>query len=101
MDAAELRDIAAGLGFRTDPVELAPLEVIVRELLEDCERLDELDRAHPSPRPPERGGYRPQGDENPVNGWVWRCDVRGAGGGPLAGRTVALKDNIALAGAPL
>lgn len=101
MEPAELREIADGLGYGLDDDSFAPLEVIVGEIVEEYARLDELLAAHPGEPLPARSGRRPEPDENPVNGWVWRCEIRGAEHGPLAGRTVALKDNIALAGAPL
>src|SRR5437762_3831244 len=49
---------------------------------------------------PRVPGYVPEPAENPCNAFVRRCRVEGAGDGPLAGRTVGLKDNIALAGVP-
>jgi len=41
------------------------------------------------------------GDENPGNGWAWKCSIPGAADGPLAGRTVAVKDNVCVAGVPM
>ena len=46
-------------------------------------------------------GHRPVGEENPGNGWVWKCSIPGAQDGPLAGRTVGVKDNVCVAGIPL
>ncbi|HEX7199109.1 MAG TPA: amidase, partial [Dongiaceae bacterium] len=43
----------------------------------------------------------PTSPENPLNAWAWRTDVRGAKEGPLARRTVALKDTTCLAGVPM
>jgi amidase len=39
--------------------------------------------------------------ENPYNAWYWKCDIKGAAGGKLAGKRVAIKDNICVAGVPL
>jgi amidase len=102
MDLSELQDIARARGFAADAEALEPLRLVAGEIVEDCARLDALAAEHTPPAvPPERAGYMPTPEQNPVNGWVWKCEVRGAASGPLAGRTVALKDNIALAGAPL
>src|SRR3977135_3414389 len=50
---------------------------------------------------PRTPGYRPEGDENKYNAWYVKTTVKGASRGKLAGQTVALKDNVWLAGAPM
>jgi amidase len=50
---------------------------------------------------PRDSGWAPTEEENPYHAWAWRCSIEGAKSGKLAGRTVALKDNISLAGMPL
>ena len=43
-------------------------------------------------------GRRPTPDEDPLNAFIRRCRVEGAAEGPLAGKTVGLKDHTAVAG---
>ena len=50
---------------------------------------------------PRTAGHRPSHEENPLNAWYVKTEVRGAPRGPLHGRTVALKDNVCLAGVPM
>ncbi|MCB1491389.1 MAG: amidase, partial [Rhodobiaceae bacterium] len=50
---------------------------------------------------PRDAGWRPAAADNPLNAWYWRCEIAGAGDGVLAGRTVAVKDNICVAGVPM
>src|SRR3954454_18044167 len=50
---------------------------------------------------PRTPGYRPDGDENKYNAWYVKTTVKGASSGKLAGKTVALKDNVCLAGVPM
>ncbi len=70
--------------------------------LEGFRRLDELpDEQLPVSYPRAEVGYRPVGDENPSNGWAWKCSIPGAESGPLAGKRVGVKDNVALAGIPM
>ncbi|XP_057303711.1 amidase-like [Hydractinia symbiolongicarpus] len=44
---------------------------------------------------------RPEGDENKYNAWYVKCNIEGASSGKLAGKKVAIKDNIAVANIPM
>ncbi|GAB5470005.1 MAG: amidase [Rhodospirillales bacterium] len=50
---------------------------------------------------PRTPGYRPTGKENRYNAWYVKTEVKGAAKGPLAGKTIALKDNVQMAGVPM
>ena len=50
---------------------------------------------------PRTPGYRPAAEENPRNAWYRKSTVKGSGSGKLKGKTIALKDNIMLAGVPM
>jgi len=97
--------IADGLGLDLTDEELADYLAVLDGALDDVQRVMEL----PSPsfpihrrsytdRPP---GHSPSGEDDPYNVWITRCTIEGADDGPLAGRTVGLKDNIALATYPM
>ncbi len=64
-------------------------------------RLDVLPERKLPVKYPRTTGYRPPAEENPLNGWYWRCDVKGAPQGILKGQRVALKDVVCLAGVPM
>src|SRR5215468_5097878 len=55
----------------------------------------------PPVRYPRTPGYRPEGEENKHNAWYVKTEVKGAPSGKLAGKRIALKDNISLAGVPM
>jgi amidase len=67
-------------------------------LLDEIEDLPELTIPVRYPRDP---GRRPTPDEDPVNAFIRICEIRGADSGPLAGKRIAVKDSIAVAGVPL
>jgi amidase len=77
------------------------MAAIITAGLTSFDRVDELD----VPTVPLRHVHRDPGrpprlEEDPFNAVVRFCDVRGASEGPLAGRTVGVKDCIAVAGVP-
>ncbi|KAK7104603.1 hypothetical protein V1264_019296 [Littorina saxatilis] len=66
------------------------------------QRISEIpDPSIPLVKYPRTPGYKPTPEDNPYNAWAWRCDIKGAPTGKLAGKTVAIKDNIAVAGVPM
>ncbi|KAK3746987.1 hypothetical protein QZH41_011937, partial [Actinostola sp. cb2023] len=50
---------------------------------------------------PRTPGHKPYIQENPLNAWYWKCDITGAPNGKLHGKTIAIKDSIAVAGVPM
>jgi amidase len=82
--------------------ELDVFEEAAGPALAGFTRLDELPDEHlPVKYPRVDMGHRPVGAENPSNGWSWRCSIPGAPSGPLAGKTVGVKDNVCVAGIPM
>jgi len=54
-----------------------------------------------APAVPERRWHRPSPDDNPLGAWYVRTDIAPTASGKLDGKTVAVKDNLLLAGVPL
>jgi amidase len=97
-----LQRIAAAYHMELTAEELETFAAVAGPALAGYSRLDELPDEHLPVRYPRADlGHRPVGEENPSNGWSWRCSIPGAPEGPLAGRTVAVKDNICVAGLPM
>jgi amidase len=98
----ELRDIAGSFGLRLTDADLASFQGLMGPLLESYRVVEEMPEPPMlAPRYPRTAGWRPAPEENPLNAWYWRCEIRGATDGPLAGRTVAVKDNVCVAGVPM
>ena len=98
----QLERIAAVYRMQLTDDELATFAEAAAPTLAGFRRLDELpDEVLPVTYPRADTGHRPIGEENPSNGWTWRCSIPGAAEGPLAGRTVGVKDNVCVAGIPM
>ena len=98
------RDLAAigeRLGMKLAPRDLATFRRYAADLASAYDRVAALDEALPPVRYPRSGWRRPTADENSLNAWYAMTSIKGAATGPLAGRRVALKDTIALAGVPM
>lgn len=98
---AALEDIAQRYRLDLAPADLDSFRALMAGPLASYNRIDELTAPTPNNRYPRTPGYRPQPADNPLDAWYWRSEIRGADSGPLAGRTLAVKDNVCVAGVPM
>jgi hypothetical protein len=96
----DLRQAARQLGMTPSDDYLRAVEEIVRPLAQAYAALDAMPDELPAVKYPRGPAYRPQGDENKYGAWYVKTSIKGKPGGPLAGRRIALKDNVCLAGVP-
>jgi amidase len=98
----EIKAAADRVGITLDPADVAEFTTIIGDTMEQYFRV--LDRI-PERMPPvkfPRGAWRaPQPDEDKYSAWYVLCRIEGAASGKLKGKTVAIKDNIGVAGVPL
>ncbi|ELY48228.1 amidase [Natronorubrum sulfidifaciens] len=98
----EIREYAAHHHIDLADSEVEDFEAVIAETLAGYERLDELPDYRPRVEYTDRDpGYKPGPDEDPLNAFVTKCEVRGADDGPLADYDVGLKDNVNVAGVEL
>ena len=98
----DLEEMARLDGIVLREGEAEDLHGTVTALVEAAARAETRPGIPPVLRPGRRDpGGRPSAEEDPYNAFVRRCHVEGAADGPLAGRTVAVKDNIAVGGIPM
>jgi amidase len=74
---------------------------LIRPSIDSYNVVDAMPDERPQVKYPRTPGYRPQGRENPYNAWYYKTSVKGAAWGKLRDKTIALKDNVMLAGVPM
>src|SRR5712692_3339850 len=96
----DVAQIASGYGLHLGDADIASFRALASGLLTSY---DEVERLHEAsqPEPPSREWRRPPDAENPLGAWYVTAEIQTRQDGPLAGRRIAVKDNIAVAGIPM
>ncbi|KAK7104602.1 hypothetical protein V1264_019295 [Littorina saxatilis] len=98
----DIRALNEEMKLKCSEQELQEMTAMMGEVTKAYQRASEMiDPSIPLVKYPRTPGYKPHPEDNPYNAWAWRCDIKGAPTGKLAGKTVAIKDNIAVAGVPM
>jgi len=97
----QLRAIADQCGLSLTEEDVASFRGLMQGSIEAYNVVGNMPDEVPTVKYPRTPGYRPGPEENPRNAWYRKSSVKGAAEGKLKGKTVALKDNIMLAGVPM
>jgi amidase len=97
----ELRRIARSYDLELSQDDLASFRNLMDGVLASYRRLDQFAEPTLPVKYRRDPGYRPAASENRLNAWYWRCFIKGAQSGPLAGKKIAIKDNVCVAGIPM
>jgi amidase len=97
----DLRKAATAFHLTLTPDDLASFRGLTDGVIASYRRLDELSEPRPAVKYPRTTGYRPGPEENKLNAWYWKCSIKGAPSGRLAGKKFAIKDNVCVAGIPM
>src|SRR6267154_2478893 len=97
----QLRSVAEDLGMHMGDEELKSYDALMQANYAAYDIVDAMPDYVPAVTYPRTPGYRPEGEENKYNAWYVKTTVKGASSGKLAGKKIALKDNICLAGVPM
>ena len=98
---AQLRRVAEQCGLSLTDDDVASFRGLMQGSIEAYNLVGAMPDELPEVKYPRTPGYRPSAEENPRNAWYRKSTVKGAASGKLKGKTVALKDNIMLAGVPM
>jgi amidase len=98
---AQLKSIVTGFGMNMSDQRIGEFLSIMDGMIDAYDTVDSMPDYLPPVDYPRTAGYRPTAEENPLNAWYVKTEVRGAPRGPLVGKKVALKDNVCLAGVPM
>lgn len=99
--AADVDAAAAHFGFHLGAEAQRSYLAAVGSTLASYDVVDELYDEFARPRPPERTYRFPGPGDNALGAWYVRAEIASGAEGPLSGRAVAIKDNIAVAGIPM
>ena len=98
---AQLRESASELGMNPTDEYLESVQRIITPLVQAYQSLDLVTDELPEVRYPRTPGYRPQAEENPHGAWYVKTAIKGADEGKLAGKRIAVKDNVCVSGVPM
>ena len=98
---SQLKEIVEELGMNMPDARVQEFLDVMQGTLDAYDVVDGMPDHLPPVLYPRTAGHRPSPEENPLNAWYVTTEVRGAPRGPLHGKTVALKDNVCLAGVPM
>ena len=98
---AEIVEAGAMFGASYTPEYAADLNAAISGFVAAANVAMTLPDHLPEVKYPRTPGTRPEGDANPYGAWYYKTRIEGAAEGPLKGKTVALKDNVLVAGVPM
>src|SRR6266540_1006836 len=97
----ELERIAKSYNLDLSAEDLASFRNLMDGVLASYRRLDQFAEPTLPVKYPRNPGFRPPASENRLNAWYWKCAIKGAASGKLAGKKIAIKDNVCVSGIPM
>ena len=97
----QLRAVAEDLGMNLSQEDLESYSALMQPNFAAYDVVEAMPDYLPEVKYPRTPGYQPEGEENKYNAWYVKTTIKGAQGGKLAGKTIAIKDNVCVAGVPM
>ena len=98
---AQLQEVARSLGIHLTDEHASTYNTLLQPNFDAYDLIDSLPDFVPKVTYPRTPGYRPGGEENKYGAWYIKTTIKGAAKGKLAGKTVAIKDNVRIPGVPM
>jgi amidase len=97
----ELGVIANRLGIHLTPKQLDEYQSVLQANFDAYDVLDQQADFLPEVTYPRSAGHVPSAAQNRLGAWQCQAHIQGNRAGPLSGKTLVIKDNIAVAGLPM
>jgi amidase len=97
----QMMDIVDAMGMSMTPERVQEFIDQMAGNFAAYDLVDQMPDEIPVVKYPRTPGYRPSAEENPLNAWYVKTHIEGAPTGKLKGKTVAVKDNVCVAGVPM
>src|SRR5436305_252205 len=97
----QLRVVAEDLGLNMGEEELKSYDALMQGNYAAYDAIDSMPDYVPEVKYPRAPGHHPAAEQNKHNAWYVKSTIKGAATGKLAGKTVAIKDNVCVAGVPM
>ena len=98
---AQLKELADDLGFGLSEADLTAFGELMGPSIDAYNAVDRMAQELPPVKYPRTPGHRPSDQENPHGAWYVKTTIEGARDGKLKGKTIAIKDNVCIAGVPM
>jgi amidase len=96
-----MKAVSRDLSFSMSDADLVEFMNAMAGSFADYDLVDGLEEDLPAVKYARPAARRSEAGEDPLNAWYVKAEIRGAPTGKLAGKTVVIKDNIAVAGLPM
>ncbi|KAK6184624.1 hypothetical protein SNE40_007061 [Patella caerulea] len=97
----DLTKLSDELNLKCTSEEIKSIAAQFKNVSSSYQRLSQISEPSLPVKYPRVPGHRPNIVDNPYNAWSWKCDIKGSNEGKLVGKTIGIKDNIAVAGIPM
>ncbi len=101
MTPAQVREAAESIGLSLTDGDVQSYIGLMKGFVDAYNLVDAMPDNLPPVKYPRTPGSYPNPQENPRNAWYVKTSIKGAASGKLAGKKIAAKDNIMVAGVPM